>query len=285
MRYSHWPKIRHTSVVCQHTSDVCRSVMLLIVSDSFPDGWVSLPPDSAWPIESLAGRPTRLSVVLIRVLVDGIVSGRYASGSLLPPEPVLGQSFDVSRSVVREALKALEEKGLARARQGHGTTITPPDEWNLLDPVVLEATIRADGTLQILDELVDVRVALESDMVKTAAQSMSDSDLAELSALLEELRTQLTDPDRYQETDTRYHDFIMRCSGNRLGRSIIRTIHPHARASSRYSPAADEEDIRQGHLGHVAIYEQLLRRDADGAAAAMQEHIRGTWTLRKFKRT
>lgn len=260
--------------------------MLLTVSDSFPDGRLSPPPadDHVWPVESLAGRPARLSVVVVRVLVDGIVSGRYPSGSLLPPEPVLGQSFDVSRSVVREALKAVEEKGLARARQGHGTTITPPDEWDLLDPVVLEATIRADGTLQILDDLVDVRVALESDMAKAAAQSMSDSDLAELNVLLEELRSQLTDPDRYQETDTRYHDFIMRCSGNRLGRSIIRTIHPHARASSRYSPEADEEDIRQGHLGHVAIYEQLLRRDADGAAAAMQEHIRGSWKLRKFKR-
>jgi DNA-binding FadR family transcriptional regulator len=238
----------------------------------------------AWPVKSLAGRPARLSVVVVSVLAEGIITGRYPSGSLLPPEPVLCQSFDVSRSVVREALKALEEKGLVHARQGHGTTVTPPDEWNLLDPVVLEATIRADGTVQILDQLVDVRVALESDMARTAARSMSDADLAELAKLLEELRTQLRDAERYQETDTRYHDFIMRCSGNRLGRSIIRAIHPHARASSRYNPPADEDDLWQGHLGHVAIYERLLHHDADGAAAAMQEHIRGTWTQRKRKR-
>src|SRR5436309_14559752 len=164
-----------------------------------------LPEDgSAWSIESLAGRPARLSVIVVSVLVDGIVSGRYPSGSLLPPEPALCRSFDVSRSVVREALKALEEKGLVHARQGHGTTITPPDEWNLLDPVVLEAMIRADGTMQTLDQLVDVRAALESDMVRTAARSMSDADLAELGKLLEELRTQLQDAERYQETDTRY---------------------------------------------------------------------------------
>ena len=235
-------------------------------------------------MDSLAGRPARLSVVVVNVLVDAIVSGRYPSGSLLPPEPVLCRSFDVSRPVVREALKALEEKGLARARQGHGTTITPPDEWNLLDPAVLEATIRADETMQILDQLVDVRVTLESDMARTAARSMSDADLSELGTLLEELRTVIQDVERYQDMDTRYHDFIMRCSGNRLGRSIIRAIHPHARASSRYNPPADEEDLRQGHRGHVAIYEHLLRHDADGAAAAMQEHIRGTWTQRKVKR-
>jgi DNA-binding FadR family transcriptional regulator len=256
------------------------------MSDPSPAAQPS-PPTAAggdvWPVKSLAGRPARLSVVVVGVLVDAIVSGRYPSGSLLPPEPALCQSFDVSRSVVREALKALEEKGLVHARQGHGTTITPPDEWNLLDPVVLDATIRADGTIHILDQLVDVRVALESDMARTAARSMSETDLAELGKLLDELQSQLHEAERYLETDTRYHDFIMRCSGNRLGRSIIRAIHPHARASSRYSPPADEEDLRQGHLGHIAIYEQLRRHDADGAAAAMQEHIRGAWTLRKRK--
>jgi DNA-binding FadR family transcriptional regulator len=233
---------------------------------------------------SIAGRPARLSVVVVDALLEGIVSGRYPSGTLLPPEPVLCQSFDVSRSVVREATKVLEEKGLAHARQGHGTTISPPDEWNLLDPAVLGATIRADETMQILDQLVDVRVALESAMASTAARSMSDADLAELGDLVEEMGTQLQDPERYLATDTRYHDFIMRCSGNRLGRSIIRAIHPHARASSRYSPPADDEDIRVAHRGHTAIYERLLQHDAEGAAAAMQEHIRGTWTLRKPKR-
>lgn len=237
-----------------------------------------------WSMESLAGRPARLSVVVVNVLVDGIVSGRYPAGSLLPPEPVLCQSFDVSRSVVREALKALEEKGLVRARQGHGTTVSSPDEWNLLDPMVLDATIRSDETLQVLDQLVDVRVALESDMVWTAAKSMSDADLAELDAVVDEMRTQLRDPDRYLEIDSRFHEVIMRCSGNRLGRSIIRTIHPLARASTRYNPPSDEDDIKRAHEGHLAIYEQLRRHDADAAAAAMQEHIRGTWTLRKRKR-
>ena len=111
-----------------------------------------------------------------------------------------------------------------------------------------------------------------------------DADLAELEALMEELRTQVGSTKRYPDSDLRYHGFIMRCSGNRLGWSIIRTIHPYARASTRYNPPADEEDIRRAHLGHVAIYEQLLRRDGDGAASAMQEHIRGAWSLRKRKR-
>src|SRR5919109_1308950 len=102
-----------------------NSAILLVVDESIPAEGLSEPPlgdSKPWPITSLAGRPARLSVVVVNVLVDGIVSGGHPSGSLLPPEPVLCQSFDVSRSVVREALKALEQRGLVRARQGHGTT-------------------------------------------------------------------------------------------------------------------------------------------------------------------
>lgn len=244
------------------------------------------PPSDAppWTAASLARRPARLSVIVINVLVERIVSGEYPPGSLLPPEPVLCQSFDVSRSVVREAVKALEEKGLARARQGHGTTITPPDEWNLLDPVVLDAAVRHDDAMPILDDLVEVRVALECQMVRAAARRVTEADLDELRRFLQQLESEIEDPARYSETDTLYHDCILRCSGDRLGRSIIRTIHPYARASSRYSPPADVEDIRQSHRGHVAIYERLAAGDADGAAAAMEEHILVSWTIRKQKR-
>jgi DNA-binding FadR family transcriptional regulator len=243
-----------------------------------------LPEDgAAWTSASLAGRPARLSVVVVNDLVDRIVSGEYPPGHLLPPEPALCHSFEVSRSVIREAVKALEEKGLVRARQGHGTTVTSQDEWNLLDPVVLDAAVRHDDTMQILDDLVEVRAALECDMVRAASRRMTGADLEELGRLLEELESDVKNPAHYLDTDTRYHDFILKCSGNRLGRSIIRLIHPYARASSRYSPPANEEDIRQSHHGHAAIYEHLVERDAGGAAAAMEEHIIGSWTLRKQK--
>ncbi len=235
------------------------------------------------PTTWLASRPTRLSVVVITVLVDRIVSGNYPPGSLLPPEPALCESFGVSRSVVRESAKALEEKGLVRAKQGLGTTVTPPDEWNLLDPVVLDAAVRHDDTMGILDDVVEARVALECQMVRAAARRMTSADLEALADLLTQLETDIKVPERYHETDTRFHDLILRCSGNRLGRSMIRSIHPFARASSRYSPPMDEEDIRQSHVQHTAIYERLAEHDAEGAAVAMAEHITGSWTLRKEK--
>jgi DNA-binding FadR family transcriptional regulator len=232
-----------------------------------------------WPV-----RPARLAIPVVAALVDRIVSGAIPAGSSLPAESALSTSFGISRSVLREAVKLLEEKGLAHARQGQGTVVTPADEWNLLDPIVLDAAIRHDETMQILDDLVEVRVSLESLMIRAAARRMSDADLEGLFHLLTELESQVKTPERYQETDMRFHDYFLRCSGNRLGRSIIHTIHPYARASTRYNPVADEEDIHQSHRGHVAIYEHLLQRDSEGAAAALEDHISGTWALRKQKR-
>src|SRR5919204_824393 len=193
-------------------------------------------------------RPARLGIPVVAALVDQIVGGELEPGASLPTEPALSQAFGVSRVVIREAVKLHEEKGLARVRQGHGATVTPREEWNLLDPVVLEATIRHDDEMAILDDLIDVRVALECDMVRSAAERMTSDDLASLDRLLGELESELTESERYQETDTRFHDLILRCSGNQLGRSIIRSIHPYARASTRYNPPADEEDIRRSHV-------------------------------------
>ncbi len=233
-------------------------------------------------VEPLARRPAHLSVVVVNVLVDAIVSGRYPSGSLLPPEPVLCQSFDVSRSVVREALKMLEEKGLVRARQGHGTTITAPDEWNLLDPVVLEATIRADGTMQILDELVDVRVALECDMARTGGPVDERRRPGRARALLEELEPR-SQGCRPLPGDLTPGTTTSSCAAPGTGsaaRSSVRSIPMPG--EQPVQPAGGRSDIRGAHLGHVAIYERLLSRDADGAAAAMQEHISRAWNLRKL---
>ena len=129
-------------------------------------------------------RPTRLSAAVLSTIIDNIVSGALLPDSALPNERELCEAFGVSRSVIRESVKVLEEKGLVRVKQGQGTTVTAPEQWNLLDPLVLEASIRFDETLRTLDDLIDVRVGLESQMTRRAAQVMSDGQLGELHAAL-----------------------------------------------------------------------------------------------------
>lgn len=243
------------------------------------------PPRPADPMSvalaSLVGRPARLSVVLVAVLVDRIVSGDYPSGTLLPPEPVLCQSFDVSRSVVREALKVLQEKGLVTVRQGHGTVVADAGEWNLLDPLVLAATIRHDERREAIDDLIAVRAALEADMTARATTRVTDEAVEQLRELVAELERSVTDRPLYLELDTRFHDELMRISGNRLGRAVVRSIHDQARSSVGYNHA-DPEDLRLAHCGHVLILEHIIARDPEGAAGAMREHIISMWQRKRL---
>jgi DNA-binding FadR family transcriptional regulator len=116
----------------------------------------------------------RLGVVVVEALVDLIVSGELEPGDTLPPEQPLGQQFGVSRTVLRESIKKLEEKGLVTVSQGRGTVVQPTRSWNMLDRVVLEALIAHDRSLGVLDEITVVRAQLESAMARESSRYSVD---------------------------------------------------------------------------------------------------------------
>ena len=91
---------------------------------------------------------------------------------------------------------------------------------------------------KILDDLVEVRVALECQMARRAARTMGEAGLEEVRQALATLALLRNQPVDYVLADMDYHDAINRLSGNGLARSIIRSVHPHARASSRYKGSA-----------------------------------------------
>ncbi len=232
--------------------------------------------------KSMQSRPTRLSHLVISSLMDQIISGSLSTGFSLPPEPVLCQEFKVSRSVVRESVKLLEEKGLVVARQGQGTTVQSLDQWNLLDPLVLEAYIRSDRSLTIYDDLIEVRAALEGQMASRAAVSISETQLRELHSRLENLESLLEDPNRYAEADIAYHDLINRYSGHLLARSILRTVQPIALANAYYGRTHRTlQDNLRSHHGHARIYEEIEKHNPEGAARAVEDHIIGSWETYK----
>ena len=227
-------------------------------------------------------RPARLATAVLSTMVDKIVGGELLPESSLPTESALCEVFGVSRTVIREALKLLEAKGLVRVRQGQGTTVGPTEQWDLLDPLILDAAMRYADTFEILDDVVDVRVGLECQMTRRAAELMTDAQLRELRDALIALEKLLDQPEKYQDAEGEYHDLILRGSGNRLGRSIIRSIHPRARTNFRYRGAGvSVNHMLMSHRGHAAIYERLAARDPDGAAEVMREHILGSWLERK----
>src|SRR5690349_5958945 len=154
-------------------------------------------------------RPANLARAVTADLVDRIVRGVHPPGTPLPAEPELCETFSVSRTVVREAVKILQEKGLVQVRQGSGTVVMPPTRWNMLDELVLTASIAEEDGLAILDDLVVTRRLLEADMANVAARLADQETVDRLSALVDRMDELVDDHTVFEEHDRAFHDAVM----------------------------------------------------------------------------
>jgi GntR family galactonate operon transcriptional repressor len=235
----------------------------------------------AFPAPDVPQRRGRRADAVVDHLIELIVGGGIRPDDLLPVESALCEAYGVSRTVLREAIKSLEAKGLVRARQGIGTLVSGQEAWNLLDPDVLAATMRHDEQYDVLDQLILVRTALESSMAREAARRAAATDVAELRELMAELDAVVREPDRLDDVDVAFHDRIMLTSGNQLGRAIVRTVHAEARQSMRYTGHPSLAHRQHSNRQHLAVLEAIVARDADAAASLMAEHITTSWQKRR----
>jgi DNA-binding FadR family transcriptional regulator len=132
-------------------------------------------------------RPANLARAVTEELVQRIVRGQHPPGASLPPEPALCEAFSVSRTVIREAVKLLQEKGLVQIRQGAGTVVLPSTAWDMLDELVLAASVEEDHSLALLDDLVVTRRLLESDMAHVAARLATPEVVDRLRSLVDRM--------------------------------------------------------------------------------------------------
>lgn len=230
---------------------------------------------------SWSDRPARLGIHIARELMIRIVSGENPVGTLLPNEAALCETFGVSRTVIREAVKMVEQKGLIRVRQGEGTTVNQREDWNLLDPLVLELVIDHDSNADMLDDVVGVRRLLEEEMARRAATRLVEQDRADLSAYLDIMDREGQFTDAFAQADFDFHEKLMRISGNLIGVSVVHLLHEEARRSLRYRGHPSPADCVQSNREHRDVFEALVGGDGDGAASAMGKHIHNQWVHRR----
>ncbi|MDG4830744.1 FCD domain-containing protein [Solwaraspora sp. WMMD1047] len=226
-------------------------------------------------------RPANLARAVTAELVERIVRGVHPPGTPLPPEPILCGTFSVSRTVVREAVKILQEKGLVQVRQGTGTLVNPPSRWDMLDELVLAATIVEDDSLAILDDLVVTRRVLESDMANVAARLADQETLDRLRALVDRMDELVDDHVAYHEHDRAFHDVIMQASGNRIARGVVRALESQVVNTARYMGRTERALCVASNRGHRRVYERIAARDPEGAAEAVFTHITEAWLVRR----
>lgn len=224
----------------------------------------------------------RLGVAVVHDLVNAIVTGEIASGESLPPEVPLSQHFGVSRTVIRESVKRIEEKGLVTVVQGRGTQVQPSSSWNILDPVVLSALVENDDSVGVLDELAVVRGALEGSMSAETARTRSDDELQQLRLALEHMHETVSDGDAFSQADVDFHFLVMTFSGNRLAENITKILFQRALESARFSGTPTEAAFQLTLEEHSRVLEAIEKGDAAGAEEAMRRHIADAWQRRRL---
>ena len=222
----------------------------------------------------------RPSDMLMRAIVDSIVAGRYEAEQALPPEAALAEHFGVSRTIVRESMKRLEEKGLVAVQQGRGTLVQAHASWNVLDPLVLSTVIAHDEQLHTLDELTLVRGTLEGVMASQAAERSGEEGRAQLEAALERMVALMDDYDQFREADADFHRTVMDMSENFLASNIAYTLYSRARSFARFEGDPPSDAIDRTVEQHRAIYNAIAAGDAAEAQRAMVEHIVDAWERR-----
>ncbi len=229
-------------------------------------------------------RPARLATVVVDQLAHRIIGGELAAGSILPTEVALGEEFGFSRTVMREALKLLEERGLIRVEQGRGTTVQPRESWALLDADVLAIALQYDADTVLLDDLLRVRRVLEADMARVAAVRLTEAELAQLTENLDSMAQSTGDYARFRALDLAFHQLVMKASGSEVGRAIVGTIHAYGARSSRLTEPGSRASLKRTVAEHRGIQEALVARDGELAASRIAAHIGSAWAERRRSR-
>jgi DNA-binding FadR family transcriptional regulator len=219
-------------------------------------------------------RATRLSADVASDVVDRIVRGVLPPGTTLPNEAGLCEYYDVSRPVVREALKLVEQKGLIRIRQGDGTTVLPRDEWILLNADVLRISLDMDASGTLRRDVLTLRRDLEMSMVERSAGRFTDEDFEELDLLLDRMDA-ATEWFGVQTVDDEVHRLIHRVSGNEVARAIVFQLVNEVRNLDALNFSREEYDESNASLRRVR--DRLRAGDGPAAAAEMGEHISMNW--------
>ena len=212
---------------------------------------------------------SRLYEQIVQQIEESILKGELGEGSQLPAERDLAKQFGVSRTAVREAIKALQEKGLVDAFPGRGTFVTNGTSNSMrrsLDRIIKSG--EPDG----LAYLVEVREILEPEIAALAAVRATEQDLTAMREALDVMDNAGRDPDAFIEADLDFHLALAEAAANPIVLSLIDSIVGLLREQRlRIFRIPGGPECGQDH--HKRILEAIQRHDPQGARTAMQAHL------------
>jgi GntR family transcriptional regulator, transcriptional repressor for pyruvate dehydrogenase complex len=230
---------------------------------------VEAAPRSAEPLMYKTIRSSRLYEQIVRQIEESVLKGTLKPGDQLPAERELAQKFGVSRTAVREAVKALREKGLVEAYSGRGTFITNSTSQAIRQSFDLVTRIgQVDGSRH----LAEVRAILEPEIAALAASRVEEQHLASMREALAVMDRSRHDSEAFIEADLDFHLALAEAASNPLILSLLDSIVELLR-EQRLRIFNVEGGPERGQWHHRRILAALERRDARAVRQAMHDHL------------
>ncbi|MEI8205826.1 MAG: FadR/GntR family transcriptional regulator [Kiritimatiellales bacterium] len=208
-----------------------------------------------------------LHIQVFNIIKDRIVSGQMKRDEQLPPEAQLCKEFQISRTIIREAIKSLQSIGLLAVSPGKkGTTVSIPDVKLAQELIYIHLKMKDTS----LKELFDVRLTLESSIARLAAVNRTEENLAALHNCME-LMNKCRSLDQATELDFTFHDLIVEASQN----SVLKIYNMPLLALQR---DLRKQTIKRKGLETTAQYHQEILKsievgNPDLAEKTMRTHI------------
>jgi len=238
-----------------------------------------LPDSSATAEFQVLPRQPSLVARVTQQLLDSIVEGQLRAGQRLPSERDLSEQFGVSRTVIREAVRGLEAKGVVEVKSGRGLQVASVSSLQVSETFDLYVRGQQIKDKVQPDDISEVREMLELRIVERACQRASDEDLLEITKAFE-LLEQSGDSDEAAENDSKFHVAIARATHNPLLVTLLESVNAtlrNVRRESLQQPGRKAEAQRQ----HRRVLDVLLARDAEGAVTAMAAHLEDSQSFYK----
>ena len=214
-------------------------------------------------------QPERLYEQIVSQIEQRILAGELKAGDQLPSENELAKQFAVSRTAVREAIKALREKRLVEIRPGRGTFIINgmPDAMRHSFGLLMKF-----GSVNGFTSLVEVREILEPEIAALAATRITDEYIAAMREAFEIMETALDNVEVFAEADLDFHLALAEATQNPIIPVLVDSIIDLLR-EQRKRIGLVNGGLQRGQSHHKKILEAVMKRDPQAARQAMQDHL------------
>jgi GntR family galactonate operon transcriptional repressor len=213
-----------------------------------------------------------LSEQVVQQIGLSIIRKDFKPGDTLASEPELSLQFNVSRPVMREALKILSTKGLIESRPKTGTRVRPRTDWNILDPGVIGWLFEAGPDQSFLDALCEVRLMFEPMSARLAATRATGNEIKAIEECYRRMEEGITSPQTYIPADLAFHAAICAAAHNEMLQKITATLATSLHVSRIVTSRLPGANLAAMPI-HRAVMEAIRKRDELAAEEAMQKLV------------